>query len=31
VQSHSGCTSTQSLAGANQDRQIVEGGRGVVI
>jgi hypothetical protein len=31
VQSHSGCTRTQSLAGANNIHQVVEEGRGVVI
>jgi hypothetical protein len=31
VQSHSGCTRTQSLAGANKGYQIVEGGCGVVV
>jgi hypothetical protein len=28
VQSHSGCTRTQSIAGANQ---VVKGGRGVIV
>jgi hypothetical protein len=31
VQSHSGCTRTQSLAGANKRYQVVEGGRGVIV
>jgi hypothetical protein len=31
VQSHSGCTRTQSLAGANKGHQVVEEGRGVVV
>jgi hypothetical protein len=31
VQSHSGCTRTQSLAGANKRHQVVEEGRGVVV
>jgi hypothetical protein len=29
MQSHIGCTRTQSLAGANKGYQVVEGGRGV--
>jgi hypothetical protein len=31
VQSHSGCTRTQSLASANKDHQVVEEGREVVV
>jgi hypothetical protein len=31
IQSHSGCTRTQSLAGANKRHQVIEEGRGVVI
>jgi hypothetical protein len=31
MQSHSGCTRTQSLAGANESHQVVEEGREVVI
>jgi hypothetical protein len=31
VQSHSWCTRTQSLAGANENHQVVEEGRGVVV
>jgi hypothetical protein len=31
VQSHSGCTRTQSLAGAHKKHQVVEEGREVVI
>jgi hypothetical protein len=31
MKSHSGCTRTQSLAGANKGHQIVEEGRGVFI
>jgi hypothetical protein len=31
VQSYSGCTRTQSLAGANERHQIIEEGRGVVV
>jgi hypothetical protein len=31
VQSHSGCTRTQSLAGANNIHQVVEEGREVVV
>jgi hypothetical protein len=31
MQSHSGCTKTQSLAGANKGHKVVEGGCGVII
>jgi hypothetical protein len=31
MQSHSGCTRTQCLAGENKDRQVVEEGRGVIV
>jgi hypothetical protein len=31
VQSHSGCTRTQSLAGANKRHQVIEEGREVVV
>jgi hypothetical protein len=31
VQSHSGCTRTQSLAGANERHQVVEEGHGIVV
>jgi hypothetical protein len=31
VQSHSGCTRTQSLDGAHKKHQVVEEGRGVVV
>jgi hypothetical protein len=31
MQSHSGCTRTQSLAGANKGHQVVEEGREVVV
>jgi hypothetical protein len=31
MQSHSGCTRKQSLAGANKDHQVVEEGHGVII
>jgi hypothetical protein len=31
VQSHSGFTRTQSLAGANKGHRVVEGGRKVVV
>jgi hypothetical protein len=31
VQSHSGCTRTQSLAGANKGHQVVEEGREIVV
>jgi hypothetical protein len=31
VQSHSGCTRTQSLAGADNRHQVVEEGREVVV
>jgi hypothetical protein len=31
VQSHSGCTRTQILAGANKDHQVVEEGREVIV
>jgi hypothetical protein len=31
VQSHSGCTKTQSLEGANKRHQVVEEGHGVVL
>jgi hypothetical protein len=31
VQSHSGCTRTQSLEGANKGHQVVEEGREVIV
>jgi hypothetical protein len=31
MQSHSGCTRTQSLAGANNIHQVIEEGREVVV
>jgi hypothetical protein len=31
IQSHSGCTRTQSLAGANNIHQVVQEGRGLVV
>jgi hypothetical protein len=31
VQSHSGCTRTQRLEGANESHQVVKGGRKVVV
>jgi hypothetical protein len=31
MQSHSGCTKMQSLAGAKEGYQVVEEGRGVVV
>jgi hypothetical protein len=31
VQSHSGCTTTQSLAGANKGHQVVEEGREIIV
>jgi hypothetical protein len=31
MQSHSGCTRTQSLAGVNKNHQVIEEGREVVV